>query len=158
MFLLHKYNQKCHCTMNIFYSKSGHNNNCKNCKIFFIFLQFLLYLMIFLSSAAHLALSILKNHQILQKVWRKWRKIFQLLYYLNVRFWNQTCSQCIGPTHLLKHRCHSRILAWQSLNSVTLSFISSSSIGVEQIFLTLQLNVKQNQMIWPINLHFSKKR
>ena len=34
-----------------------------------------LYLMIFSSSAAHLALSTLKNHQILQKNWeKKWRK------------------------------------------------------------------------------------
>ena len=82
-----------HCTVNIFGSKSGHLNNSRNCKVFFIFSTFLLYLMIFLSSAAHLALSILKNHQILQKVWRKWRKIFQLFYYLNGRFWNQKCSQ-----------------------------------------------------------------
>ena len=49
--------------------------------MFFIFPQFLLYLMIFPSSTVHLALSNLKNHQILQKVWRKWRKIFQLFYY-----------------------------------------------------------------------------
>ena len=60
-----------HCTMNISGSKSGHYNNSKNCKMFFIVPQFLLYLMIFLNFAAHLALSILKNHQIMQKVWRK---------------------------------------------------------------------------------------
>ena len=50
---------------------SGHLYNSKNCKIFFIFLQFLLYLMIFPTYEAHLALFILKNHQILQKVGRK---------------------------------------------------------------------------------------
>ena len=50
--------------------------------------------MIFLSSAAHLVLFILKNHQILLNVWRKWRKIFQLFCYLNGCFWNQKCSQC----------------------------------------------------------------
>ena len=35
--------------MNIFGSKSGHQNNSKKCKIFFIFLQFLHYLFIYFS-------------------------------------------------------------------------------------------------------------
>ena len=35
--------------------------------------------MIFWCSTAHLVLSTLKNNQILQKLWRKCRKIFQLL-------------------------------------------------------------------------------
>ena len=35
--------------------------------------------MIFQSSAAHLVLATLKNNQILQKIWRKCRKIFQSL-------------------------------------------------------------------------------
>ena len=61
--------------------------------------------MIFTSSAGHSAHSILKNHQILQKVWRKWRKLFQLFYYLNGWFWNQKCSQCIVWFDLVKNLC-----------------------------------------------------
>ena len=79
-------------TMNIFGSKSSHLNKCKNGKIFFIFPQYLLYLKIFKSFAAHLALSSLKNHQILQNFWIK---IFKLFYFLCGYFWNQKCSQCI---------------------------------------------------------------
>ena len=41
--------------------------------------------MIFPNSAAHLTFSTLKNHQILQNFWRKWRKD----YYLHGRIWNQ---------------------------------------------------------------------
>ena len=57
--------------------------------VFFIFSK--LYLMIFPSSAAYLALSTLKNRQIvvLQKSWRKWRKIFELLLLLKWPLWEQ---------------------------------------------------------------------
>ena len=65
--------------MNIFGSKSGYLNNSKNCKVFFIPPNFCYIWWCFPSSTAHLALSTLKNHQILQNFWRKWRKIFQLL-------------------------------------------------------------------------------
>ena len=70
--------------------------------IFFIFPQFFQHLMIFLSSTTHLALSILKNHQILQK---SLEKIFQLFYYLTGRFWKQKCSQCIVWFDLVKNLC-----------------------------------------------------
>ena len=79
------------CTINIFGSKCGHLNNSKNCKVFFILHKMLLYFMIFPSSAAYLALSTLKNRQIvvLQKSWRKWRKIFELLLLLKWPLWEQ---------------------------------------------------------------------
>ena len=54
--------------MNIFVSKSGHLNDSKKCMVFFIFPKLMLYLMIFPNSATYLALSTLKNHQILQKI------------------------------------------------------------------------------------------
>ena len=62
---------------------------------FLHFPKFLLYWMTFPNSAAYLALSTMKNHQILQKIWIKWRKIFQLTLILkNGHFWYQKCSQC----------------------------------------------------------------
>ena len=59
--------------------------NSKNCKIFFIFPKFLPYLMIFPSSAAHLALPTLKNHQILKCFFQKMMKNLPIIttYYLN---------------------------------------------------------------------------
>ena len=44
----------------------------------------------------HSPVSTLKNHQIRQTFWRKWRKVFQssLLLLKNDHFWNQKCSQC----------------------------------------------------------------
>ena len=49
-------------------------NISENCMVYyFIYLKCLQHFMIFLSSAVHLALSTLKNNQILQKIWRKWR-------------------------------------------------------------------------------------
>ena len=48
---------------------------------FFSFPPIFCYIWLFFpSSAAHLALSTLKNNQILQKIWRKLRKIFQFLH------------------------------------------------------------------------------
>ena len=72
--------------------------------------------MIFPSSAAHLAFSLLKNHQILQKVWRRWRKLFQLFYYLNCHFWNQKCSQCALRTYIY-------IIPYQCLQLTPLEFL-----------------------------------
>ena len=64
--------------------------------------------MIFPSSTAQLALSILKNNQILQKVWRIWRKIFQLFYYLNGRFWTKIFTvNCRKMCHFQKNQCYS---------------------------------------------------
>ena len=70
----------------------------KIARFFFIFPKFLVYLMIFFefcSSTVHLALSTLKNPQILKYFSRKWRKISQLLLLLlKWRPWYQKCSQC----------------------------------------------------------------
>ena len=69
--------------MNIFGSKIGHlNNNSKKCNVSFIFPKLLVYLMIFPSSAAYLALSTLKNHQILKTVLEKMKIIFPIILLL----------------------------------------------------------------------------
>ena len=131
-----------HCTVNIFVSKSGHLSNSNNCKIFLHFLQKFCSIWWFFK---------VENSQNIIKYSKNLHKneenltIFTIIF-KNGCFWNQKCSQCIGPYDIItKHQ--------NSISNYWLPVIENTCYKIQNLshiftFTYYHFQKKKNINIW----------